>query len=336
MLALAGLVAISIRRNTPVGRRPVALAAIALATVPPWLASLEWTMPTAPLTVALVQSGMPSREKSNPANIERILAFYRSALLAADSQLIVTPQLAIPKTPQALPPGYLSTLHHLLQQHGADALLGIHVESADGHGLYNGVLGVGTSGLQQYLKRQLFPFGEFLPVSGQARSWLDARMPIAMQDTLRPLSDGSAVWAAGRRVALAVCFEAAFGNVWRQRAPLADVLVNVSSDSGIDSRQIARQFLRIAQTRALELQKPLVRTSDVRGTFALDPHGRELAALPEGQAAMSHVAVIGRSGLTPYARWGDTLPLCLALFLLAFAQMRARGPLTPMPFDRLI
>ncbi|HET9643643.1 MAG TPA: apolipoprotein N-acyltransferase, partial [Burkholderiaceae bacterium] len=331
MLALAGLVAIAIQRNAPGGRRPVALAAVALATMPPLLASIEWTTPTSPLTVALVQSGMPSREKSNPANIGRILDFYRSAFSAADSQLIVTPQLAIPKIPQALPPGYLSTLHHLLQQHGADALLGIHVESADGRGLYNGVLGVGASGLQQYLKRQLFPFGEFLPVSGRPRSWLNARMPIPMQDTLRPSSDGGAVWAAGRRVALAVCFEAAFGNVWRQRAPLADVLVNVSSDSGIDSRQIARQFLRVAQTRALELQKPLVRTSDMRGTFALDAHGRELAALPEGPPAMSNVAVIGRSGLTPYARWGDALPLGLALLLLALALTRARGGLMRRP-----
>jgi hypothetical protein len=77
-----------------------------------------------------------------------------------------------------------------------------------------------------------------------------------------------------------------------------------------------------------ELQKPLVRTSDVRGTFVVDHRGRVLEELPAGAEGVLHRAVPTRDGLTPYGRWGDAVVwLWIAAALGgAFLTTLARGP----------
>lgn len=108
----------------------------------------------------------------------------------------------------------------------------------------------------------------------------------------------------------------------------ADLLVNVSSDSAIDSRQFSRQARRISQTRAAELQKPLARTSDIRGTFLADHRGRIVSELDHAAYGVLQARVVPRSGLTPYARWGDWLALLVATLcigLAALASLPRRG-----------
>jgi len=77
---------------------------------------------------------------------------------------------------------------------------------------------------------------------------------------------------------------------------------------------VSRQAKAVAQTRAMEVQKPLLRVSDTRGTFAVDANGRVTSEIASSSAETAHVSIQTRQGLTPFARWGDTLPLgCVAL-----------------------
>lgn len=325
MLIANGLVVVAWRRRASLRPVRVLAPAAVCALLALGAAGFEWTQPAGTLGATLVQSGLTSQAKQTDAAVGQALELYRRAAATGADALVLTPQLAIPKTPGALPPGYLQQLQGLLQRRNADALLGMHFESAGPGGLFNGVLALGASGPQRYLKTGLFPFGEFMPLPDAARQWVDRLLPMPMEDTARPGRPGEPLWLAGHRAAIAICFEAALADAWRRQAATADVLINIASDSAADSRQLARQFRQIAQARALELQKPLLRTSDIRGTYAIDARGRITAHLPEGGPRLLSATVQTRAGLTPFARWGDALALLVAAAALALAALRPHG-----------
>jgi apolipoprotein N-acyltransferase len=295
-------------------RRWVALAA-GIAAVSASLNCIPWTQPSGGLQIALVQPGDKAAAQHDPAAVQNLLAYYRNAALNSDARLLVTPQLAIPKTVDAVPATYWQSLDRSLAQRGADLLMGVFV-AADSGSLYNAALSLGASGPQRYLKHQVFPFGESLPLTGTPRRWLDAAMPRPIQDTLRGPAPGAPLMASGRRAALFICFEAAFPTIWREQAASAELLINMSSDSALASHQIARQFQQLVQARALEFAKPLLRSSDVNGTYVIDHRGRvQQALMPEARGVLNASLAL-RSGMTPFACFGDALPLAIAALAL--------------------
>lgn len=333
MLSACGVAALLLRAQGQRARLAYAALLLALVSATPLLSRIEWTRPAGSLNVDLVQSGMPSKEKFAEAATADILGFYRRALWSSTADLIVSPQLAIPKTADSLPVGYLAGLHESLKHRRADALLGIHFGTDESPQLYNGVLALGQSGWQRYLKHHVFPFGEAIPLSGRSLKWVQSLLPSPMLGTLSGPASREALRIGVHRIALAICFEAAFANTWREQAATATLLANLSSDSAIDSRQLARQFKLVDQARAREFQKPLVRTSDVRGTYFIDASGRISGELPEGARAVAHGVVLARSGLTPYARFGDRLALFVSVLGLCAGCLLAwrRRPLMQAP-----
>lgn len=304
----------SLRAGDRIPRWCAVLGAAALAAVwaswNPWM----WTVPAGDLPVASIQPGRASSDwvgSTSRSDRNRgghaMLAYYLDAVKAASrsrAKLIVTPQLALPKTLAAIPANYLEELDQSLAQAGSDLLLGLYFDTPDGT-LYNGLLAVGTSGEQRYLKQQPFPFGEYTPVHGAVRHALDRLIGGSIQDVARgPAGQGSLRLAASP-IAATVCFEAAFPSLWREAASTAELIVNVSSDSALHSKQLNRQARQMLQARAMEFQKPIVRSSDVDGTFVIDAFGQvsdELAPMTEGTL---HTVVGKRTGLTPFARFGD-------------------------------
>jgi apolipoprotein N-acyltransferase len=285
----------------------------------------QWTEPTTALNAALVQPGPISQARRGAEGVHTLLSSYLETAASTNAELVVTPQLALPRSLGALPAAWLAQLRRSLTERGADLLLGVYVEGG-GDALYNGVLSIGMSGTQQYLKHHLFPFGEVLPLRHWLGRWVGTGT--VQQDTARGPREVEPLAIGGRRAALAICFEAAFGDSWRGQAATAELLINVSSDSTIASGQLARQFLQIVQARALEFQKPLLRSSDSNGTYALDHQGHIVRALAADTTAVLDVAIEPRIGLTPYARFGDALPLALAalaLFSCAVAHRRPRS-----------
>jgi apolipoprotein N-acyltransferase len=319
MWAAAAGIAVSLQRqcraSLPV---PVALVGITLFGINVAAGLPLWTERTDTLDVALVQPGLSSEQRQGDVAVRRLMHEYRGAIARTRAAVVVTPQLALPKSAAALPVSYLEDLAHVASERSADVLLGLYLD-ADSGGLHNGVLALGASGTQRYLKHQLFPFGEFMPLRSWIGRWLDASRGVAVQDTARGPRMADPLHVGGHRAAVAVCFEAAFSDAWRAQAASADFMVIVSSDGSIASDQMSRQSLQVAQTRALEFQKPLLRSSDTQGSYALDHRGHVLAALPPAVPETLEATIAPRMGTTPFARFGDTLPLLLAALALCTA-----------------
>jgi apolipoprotein N-acyltransferase len=321
MWALAAAIAVAWRLRHRAAL-PVALILICVGAA---AAQLCWTDQAGTLNATLVQPGLTSNQRHDDAAVQELLHRYANAAAGARAAVVVTPQLALPKTTAALPEGYLEDLAKQAGHRQADLLLGLYAEAPAG-GVYNSVLVLGASGAQRYLKHQLFPFGEFVPLRDWIGRWVDAGMGVALQDTMRGPRDAEPLYVAGRRAALAICFEAAFGDAWRAQAAAAELLIHVSSDGSIASGQMSRQALQVAQARALEFQKPLLRSSDVNGSYAIDHRGRVIGALPPDVSSELDVTIEPRAGMTPFARFGDALALTLsALALCAAGLLYLRG-----------
>ena len=88
--------------------------------------------------------------------------------------------------------------------------------------------------------------------------------------------------------------------------------------------------------RALEFQRPIVRSTNTGATAVVDHRGQVIARLPALTEGILESSVEGRIGETPYARWlaaWGLWPLALiALLVCAFAGRqrpsanRARRP----------
>jgi apolipoprotein N-acyltransferase len=332
--SVAGLVGTATCGASAAQRCKAGVAAGGIVLLTMAAGQMQWTQPHGTLRVALLQPGTTLTAAAvTPPAVERLFDWYADRLREDDADLAVTPQLALPKTPASLPPGYLSQIESRLQARGADALIGLHLTQAGSPLLFNGVLGLGRSGPQVYLKQHLFPYGEFVPLAPSAAHWLQRQLPVPFVDTARgPRAETPAV-AAGHRVAIAICWDMAYGDDWRLAAATADVLAGMSGDGTLDSVQLTRQSRQLARTRARELQKPLVRTSDVQGTFVVDHRGRVVDELPAGAQGVLHAVVLTRDGLTPYGRWGDALVwLWIAAALGgAFLTTLARRPASRHP-----
>jgi apolipoprotein N-acyltransferase len=305
----------------PAERRRALLAGLALLAVVNGLGRLTWTQASGELAAVLLQPGA-APEAADEAGTQQRMAALMSAAEAARSQLLVSPQLALRKTASALPDDYLRQLAHALDRRDSDLLLGLYVAQGDGR-LHNAVLSLGSSGPQRYLKRQLFPFGEFLPAQGALRDWLAGGQP--RQDTARGPADAEPLWLGGHRASLSVCFELAFPGLWRQEAATSEVLVNLSSAAAHPGALLQRQFDQQAAARALEFQKPLLHATDIGGAFALDAAGNTVARLARDATASLPVTLQARRGLTPFARVGDALALSLAVAGLVLAWLSQAG-----------
>jgi apolipoprotein N-acyltransferase len=315
-VSVAGLSALALRGSTRCKRCAPAAIAAGMVLLVAAMGQARWTQPLAATRIALLQPGLSlSSRAMDDASVGRLLAWYARRLEEASAQLVVTPQLALPKTAPALPAGYLPQLDAALRARGADALIGLHIPhdlapTLFNRMLFNGVLVIGASASStdpppSYRKHRLFPFGEFLPLPA-----LQALLPAPWVETARGAAADAPVLAGGQRLALALCWEAAFGDAWRPTAATAAMLVNLTGDGTFVSAALARQWRQVAQARAREFQKPFVRTSDVGGSFVVDHGGRIVDALPDGSEGVLRTTVQPRAGLTPYARWGDML-VCL-------------------------
>ena len=106
---------------------------------------------------------------------------------------------------------------------------------------------------------------------------------------------------------------------------LAACSVVVSNDAWFGDSLAPHQHLQIAQMRALEAARPLVRATNTGLTAIVDERGRITAQAPAFVETVLDGDVQPRSGVTPYVRFGDGPAAGLAAVLLLAGALRRRG-----------
>jgi apolipoprotein N-acyltransferase len=283
------------------------------------LGQVSWSEPIGkPLTVALLQGNVPQDRKWMQEVRAATLAMYREKVLAADAQLIVLPETALPLFFDQIPPDYLAELKAHADAKGSRILLGtVERTRADGaFDYYNAVAMVGgaESEAARYRKSHLVPFGEYIPLGF---GWVLKILKIPLTDFARGDARQKPFVVADQNVAANICYEDAFGNEIIRALPDATLLVNVSNVAWFGRSWAADQHFQMSQMRSLETSRWMLRATNTGVTGVIDERGRAVAVLPQHEPGVLRLAAEGRTGLTPFARWGDW-PVLLGL-LLAFS-----------------
>jgi len=129
---------------------------------------------------------------------------------------------------------------------------------------------------------------------------------------------------AGQHIAPNICFEDLFGEELLANLPTATLLVNLSNTAWFGNSLAQPQHLQIAQMRAMETGRVMLRATNTGMTAMVTPDGVVAAALAPFTAGALVVEAQGYNGLTPYARWGNALALLLAVLAVLAGVLAKR------------
>ncbi len=280
--------------------------------------AIEWTQAAGrPLTVSLVQGDVAQELKFSPEKRVQTLGDYLRLTQASASRLVILPETALPMFLDDVPADYLAALQRSVRNQGADLLLGVPERLADGR-YFNSVISLGKAPRQTYRKQHLVPFGEFVP---WGFGWIVDYLHIPLSDFSRGEEAQAPMSVAGQKVAVDICYEDAFGEEIVRALPAATLLVNVSNDAWFGNSASPWQHLQIAQMRALETGRYMLRANNTGITAAIDQKGRVVEQLAPFVQGVLHTQAQGYEGLTPYARFGNGPAVILALLALLLSRI---------------
>ena len=292
------------------------------------LKAIEWTEPSAPpVRSTIVQAGISQAEKWLPERLRPTLDFYRAATLqATDSELVVWPEVAVPSLDDRVEP-YIQALQADTRGTGRSILFGIleRDESRGEANIYNSVMLVAGDRRQSYRKRHLVPFGEYFPVPARVREWMRMMsLPhndLAAGDDVQPLLEA----ANGEKLAVAICYEDAYGAEQLYALPDASILINVSNDAWFGDSIAPHQHLEIARMRSLEVGRAAIRATNTGISAFISHVGKVLDSGAQFEAVTMTKDVVPRQGSTPYSRTGNLPILGICLLILAGFWVRGRA-----------
>jgi len=322
---LACAAALAVRPMARQGRIGLGLTAAVLLGAPLALPT-EFTQSTGELSVSLLQPDIAQDLKFDPARLDANLQALGRQIASARGSLVVTPESVIPLTRGELSDGYWLRLLEPFARPGRGLLIGLFLGNSD-EGFVNSVVGVAAAapGAEyHYGKRHLLPFGEFVPPGFR---WFVDLLDIPLGDQAHGTSS-AAFAVGGQRVRPLICYEDLFGEDIVSSvvgAEPATVFANVSNLAWFGRWLVQDQHLQFSQMRALEFQRPVIRSTNTGATAVVDHRGRVTARLPAWTEGTLEAVVQGRSGATPYARWlsaSGLWPLVLLALLLLFVLRR--------------
>jgi apolipoprotein N-acyltransferase len=274
--------------------------------------SHRWTTPQPrAISVALLQGAITQELKWKPEQLTDTLKLYaRLTVQNLGTDLIVWPEAAVPTLIDYVG-DYVDDLRKASAERGSTVLLGILRADPESKREQN-VLVALTQPRQTYVKRHLVPFGEYFPVPPFIRSWMRL-MNLPYTDLMPGSPNQPLIDAAGQQIAVTICYEDVFGAEQLRYLPDATLLVDVSNDAWFGDSVAPHQHLQIAQVRAAEAGRYLLRATNTGVTGVVDDAGRVEATLPQFKPAVLKATVRGFEGATPYAVVGNWPVVLLAI-----------------------
>jgi apolipoprotein N-acyltransferase len=295
---------------------------VVLVIVGSALRQIPWTLPSGePISVALIQGNVPQDMKFRPEAFARTLDLYHQLVAQNPAHLVVLPETAIPAFFDQLAPDYVAALKSAVSEKGGDLLFGTLI--GNGERYFNSAVSLGKSPLQIYSKQHLVPFGETIPAGF---AWFMSFANIPMSAFSRGPEQQQAMALAGQKIAVNICYEDVFGEEIIRALPAAGILVNLSNTAWFGRSLAQPQHLQIAQMRASESGRPMLRATNTGMTAMVTAQGEVSGVLPAFTTGVLRGQVQAHTGMTPYARLGNwpALGLMAVCIFLGLAPRRGR------------
>jgi apolipoprotein N-acyltransferase len=279
------------------------------------LKHVEWTQPTGQsINTVIIQGNVPQQIKWAPEQLMNTLVLYDKLTEPHwSADLVVWPENAIPAFYHQIKPFYLDPLRQKAAKSDTDILLGLPIADADRLRYYNSMLLLGKDEAN-YQKRHLVPFGEYVPFD-----WLRgliAFFNLPMSAFVPGEAEQPLMHVAGQPVGMSICYEDVFTQEILTALPEATVLVNASNNAWYGDSFAPHQHLQISRSRALEVGRPLIRSTTNGISAYVDHHGDIIQQSPQFEQFALSQAIQPRAGSTPYVQGGLWPIYLLALLLM--------------------
>ena len=287
--------------------------------------------------LALVQGNIEQSIKWQPENELPTMEKYLSMSTEFFSQhdLIIWPEAAIPRL-EILANDYLREVDKLAAETNTALITGIVDYQPETNLAYNNIIVLGKKladdqfGHYRYLhnnrfnKHHLLTIGEFVPFESVLRK-LGPIFDLPMSSFSRGYYQQDNLIAQSLKISPAICFEIAFSEQVRDNLyDNSDIILTVSNDAWFGASHGPWQHLQIAQMRALEFAKPVVRVTNNGITAIIDQNGEIVSLLPQFKAAvLSHKLDIYESN-TIYREFGNSIAWLSVILILLLSLISRR------------
>ena len=282
-------------------------------------APISWVQQTGTLKTTLVQGNVKQDEKWLAQSAGESLAYYQQATIEhLDSELVVWPETAITYTyPQIKP--YFASFSKELENTNTTLITGIPDVSADKQNYYNAIWATGN-GFGLYYKRRLVPFGEYIPFAEYIGPILDVfGMPMS---SFKSGDENQPVLQVGEwGVAPFICYEIVYAEQVRRMVRDSDFLITISNDGWFGTSFGPWQHLQIAQFRAKEAGRYVIRATNTGVTAFINEKGEVVAQAAQFERTTLTAEAKAFTGNTPYVQWGYWPTLLLLGICVVFTYL---------------
>lgn len=286
----------------------------------------RWTQASSDdvMQVGLVQPNIPQDQKWLAQQVRPTLDLLAkmSAPLWSEADWVLWPEAALPTLHEyALP--YLDQIESVAQANQSALITGVLYRRPGTGDIFNSIV-VRGNGQGTYLKTRLVPFGEYVPLEKWLRGTLKF-FDLPTSIIARGEGQQGALQVGDHLISANICYEVVYPTLIARNAVGSDLLLTISNDAWFGNSIGPLQHMQMAQMRALETQRYLVRGTNNGVSAIVDHRGDITAQLPQFTRQTLLAAVQARRGATPFMRLGDTLVLSfllLALPLLWLANRR--------------
>jgi len=309
-----------------------------------WLTTINMITPNNKSTsVALIQGNIEQSAKWQQdamwPTISRYMELTRENF---DADIIIWPEAALPAV-EAWIEDYLHAMDQEALRNNSALITGVISRESQVVGTeveqqyYNALITLGQydeaphldsrytdKHANRYYKHQLLPIGEFVPFAKLLRP-LAPLFNLPMSSFTRGDIIQPNIVAKGLNIAPSICYEIAFSELLRNNVtPETDVILTVSNDAWFGRSIGPHQHMQLAQMRAIELGRPVVRVTNNGITAVVNIHGEITARANQFEELVLRTTITGGTGQTYYHRYGHAPTLWFTALVFALALLLKR------------
>lgn len=312
---LATLLTLTLQQNS-LKRNYYLIIFVLIIITPMALKNTSWSeVKQEPISIGAIQANLSMRDKWDEALFWNLLKYYENAInKLLGKQLIILPESAIPLPANYLDK-YLLKLNNKALKANSALMVGILQPSSDGeNNYYNSVISLGKA-KGENLKRQLVPFGEYIPKPLQAiNRWLNLPEP----NLLPGKKHQRLIRIANRPIASLICYELAYPKLLQNQMPKAQWIVSISDNGWFGHSLASYQQLQIAQMLSLLTGRYQVVVNNDGLSSVINTQGDLVESLPPFSSGILEGTIYPAEGYTPWILWNEYPALIFCTIFIIF------------------
>lgn len=302
----------------------IIIVLIFLWTIPLLIKNIDWyRLQKKSVNIVLVQGNVPQSIKWNKLLKKNFLNNYlhMSFPYMKKNTIIIWPESAIPLFEYQCK-NFFKYLNNYLINKNVSIITGILSNSVNKKNIYNSILVLGSKKTynfddEKYNKHHLVPFGEFIPLK-KLLKLINKIFSFPYSTFSRGKYTQTQLNVLNYKLTAAICYEIIFKNYLLNNFKTnSDFIINISNDAWFGNSIGPWQHFQIARMRALELGRPLLRSTNNGITVIIEPNGKIKKMIPQFISSVLKVKINPAIGITPYVKFGN-IPLIIIIFVFTF------------------